>query len=196
MGSDLKKSLDEVIFKEGDEVILKGKLQGLMNLGEDSGVSLKAEEDLGLEGIRTESAVLMEGIIGPDSTMAGKSLKELNFRQQFGVLIVAVHRRGRNLQERFEDVKLAFGDTLLVQGSGRRMQQLFQLKDFINLSEPKQITVRPKKAPFAILAILAFMIIGMLGGVGLIPKVPIVLIALSAAFFRFGDSLFGALGGL
>jgi len=182
-GQRLKKSLDEVIFKEGDEIILKGKLQGLMNLGEDSGVSLKAEEDLGLEGIRTESAVLMEGIIGPDSTMAGKSLKELNFRQQFGVLIVAVHRRGRNLQERFEDVKLAFGDTLLVQGSGRRMQQLFQLKDFINLSEPKQITVRPKKAPFAILAILAFMIIGMLGGVGLIPKVPIVLIALSGAFF-------------
>ena len=37
--------------------------------------------------------------------MTGKSLKELQFRQRFGVIILAVHRRGKNLQERFEDEK-------------------------------------------------------------------------------------------
>jgi di/tricarboxylate transporter len=115
--------------------------------------------------------------------LAGKSLKELNFRQRFGVIIVAVHRRGRNLQERFEDVKLAFGDTLLVQGPARRMQQLFELKDFVNLSEPKEIAIRSKKAPFAILAILAFMVVGLLSGIEVIPAIPIVQVALCAAVF-------------
>ena len=141
------------------------------------------KDEIGLEGVRTETAVLMEGIIGPDSSMAGRSLRELNFRQKFGVIIVAVHRRGKNLQERFEDVKLAFGDTLLVQGPATRMQQLFQEKDFVNLSEPKRQIVRKKKAPLAIGALLAFMILGALGGAGVMAPVPIVLIALSAAVF-------------
>ncbi len=178
-GHRLRISLKNVVFEVGDEIILKGKLENLMNLGDE--VSLRSSDDLGLEDIRTESAVLMEGIIGPDSTIAGKSLKELNFRQRFGVLIIAVHRRGKNLQERFEDVKLAFGDTLLVQGPARRMQQLFELKDFVNLSEPQQQTTRPKKAWLAILALLSFMLIGALGGFGVIPKIPIVLVALTAA---------------
>jgi len=180
-GHRLRTSLDSVVFEVGDEIILKGKLETLMNLGKD--VTLRSSDDLGLEDIRTESAVLMEGIIGPDSTLAGKSLKQLNFRQRFGVLIVAVHRRGKNLRERFEDVKLAFGDTLLVQGPARRMQQLFELKDFVNLSEPQQQNTRPRKAWLAILALLAFMMIGALGGFGVIPKIPIVLVALATALF-------------
>ena len=40
-------------------------------------------------------AVLMEGIIGSRSTFVGKTLRELNFRQRYGVLILAVHRQGK-----------------------------------------------------------------------------------------------------
>ena len=80
-------------------------------------------------------------------------------------------------------MKLAFGDTLLVQGPARRMQQLFELKDFVNLSEPKEVAIRAKKAPFAIAAILAFMVLGLLSGINLIPPIPIVQVALCAAVF-------------
>ena len=182
-GNRVKQGLDKIVFEEGDEIIIKGRLGDLMGLSDQDGITQGTPNQLGLEDVRTESAVMMEGIIGPDSTLAGKSLKELNFRQRFGVIIVAVHRRGRNLRERFEDVKLAFGDTLLVQGPARRMQQLFELKDFVNLSEPKEIAIRSKKAPFAISAILAFMVVGLLSGINVIPPIPIVLVALSAAVF-------------
>jgi len=182
-GNRVQEALNTIAFEEGDEIVIKGRLGDLMGLSSQSGITQASPDQLGLEDIRTESAVMMEGIIGPDSSLAGKSLKELNFRQRFGVIIVAVHRRGRNLQERFEDVKLAFGDTLLVQGPARRMSQLFELKDFINLSEPKEIATRTKKAPVAITAILAFMILGLLTGIGVLPPIPIVLVALGAAVF-------------
>jgi len=186
-GRRVKQGLNEVIFEVGDEIIMKGKLESLIGLSEKgAGISQghpHQADELGLEDIRTESAVMMEGILGPDSSLAGKTLKELNLRQKYGVIIVAVHRRGRNLQERFEDVKLAFGDTLLVQGPARRMQQLFDLKDFINLSAPKETPYRTKKAPFAILSILAFMFISLLSGLGVISPVPIVLTALVSAIF-------------
>jgi di/tricarboxylate transporter len=174
-GNRVQEGLNTVVFQEGDEIVIKGRLGDLMGLADQDGITQGTPDQLGLEDVRTESAVMMEGIIGPDSSLAGKSLKELNFRQRFGVIIVAVHRRGRNLQERFEDVKLAFGDTILVQGPARRMQQLFELKDFINLSEPKEIATRSKKAPIAIAAILAFMVVGL--------PIPIVLVALCAAVF-------------
>lgn len=180
--------LNEVEFEDGDEIIVKGRLEGLMGLSERKDtVSHEGEgDDLGLEGVRTESAVMMEGIIGPDSSLAGKTLKQLNFRQKYGVIIMAVHRRGRNLREKFEDVRLTFGDTILVQGPARRMQQLFELKDFINLSAPKEVAMRTAKAPLAILGILAFMAVGLLSGTGVIPPVPIVLVALTSAVFVLG----------
>ncbi|MGB0991103.1 MAG: SLC13 family permease, partial [Akkermansiaceae bacterium] len=180
-GRRLRRQLPKIVFKAGDEIVFKGGLDAVMGISKTEGINVRGEEDAGLEGARTESALLMEGIIGPDSNMTGKSLKELNFRQRFGVLILAVHRRGRNLRERFEDEKLAFGDTLLVQGPAEKMRQLFAQRDFINLSEPKQTPTRKSKAPIAIAALLLFMVVGALGGNFGIPKVPIVLLALSGA---------------
>ena len=176
----IKTPLPEVRFEEGDEIVFKGKLAGVMDVSSASGIDIRGHDALGLEAIHTESAVLMEGILRPDSSFAGKSLKELRFRQKFGVLILAVHRRGKNLKDRFEDAKLTFGDTLLVQGPRQKMRKLFEEKDFINLSEPKHTEKRSNKAPIAIGAIIIFMLVGALSApLGF--DVPVVLTALICA---------------
>ncbi|MGJ8656782.1 MAG: SLC13 family permease [Akkermansiaceae bacterium] len=179
-GRRVRDPLPEIRFEEGDEIVFKGKLSAVMGVSNTEGIDIRGNEQFGLEGMRTESAVLMEGILGPDSSLAGKSLKQLNFRQSFGVLILAVHRRGRNLRERFEDERLEFGDTLLVQGPRQKMRKLFEEKDFINLSEPHHEEMRDKKSPIAIGAIVLFMLVGALSGpLGF--DVPVVLTALLCA---------------
>jgi len=180
-GQRLQTPLNEIIFEAGDEIVFKGNVDAVLGISNTEGIDVRGNDSRGLEGIRTESALLMEGIIGPESSMTGKSLKELNFRQRFGVLILAVHRRGRNLKERFEDEKLAFGDTLLVQGPADKMNQLFEQRDFINLSVRKQPQTRQKKAPIAVAALLLFMVMGALGGKFGIPQIPIVQLALTSA---------------
>ena len=180
-GIRLLTPLNKITFEAGDEIVFKGVLEGVMGISKTEGIDVRGNERRGLEGIRTESALLMEGIIGPESSMTGRSLKELNFRQRFGVLILAVHRRGRNLRERFEDEKLAFGDTLLVQGPAEKMNQLFEQRDFINLSERKHSQVKRSKAPIAIAALLLFMVLGALNGRFGIPPIPIVQLAFTAA---------------
>lgn len=180
-GMRLRDPLPDTVFEEGDEIVFKGVLEGMMGISDQEGIDVRGTDSLGLEGIRTESAMLMEGILGPDSTLAGQTLKELNFRQRFGVLILAVHRRGKNLKERFEDEKLAFGDTLLVQGPAEKMNVLFEERDFVNLSQPKHRVRRRKKAPIAIAAILLFVLLGALGGFAGIPKLPVVQLAMGAA---------------
>ena len=180
-GQRLTQPLNEIVFEGGDEIVFKGQVQGLMGISKTEGIKLRGDENMGLEGVRTESALLMEGIIGPDSSLAGKSLRELNFRQRFGVIILAVHRRGRNLQERFEDEKLSFGDTILVQGPAEKMRQLFEMRDFINLSESPGTALRPRRAPVAILAIVGFMVMGALIGFGVVPHIPVVVLAMGGA---------------
>lgn len=154
-GDRVRTPLNELELEAGDQVVFKSRVSSMVEISED-----KIGLEMGLDRMSTESAVLMEGIVGPASGLVGNTLKELNFRQRFGVIILAVHRRGVNLKERFEDVRLAFGDTLLVQGPAEKMNRLFAEKDFVNLSEPKHRPLRRTKAPFALAAILGFMIFG------------------------------------
>lgn len=175
--------MEEVVFAEGDEVIFKGHAHGLADLGAKGEIQVRGKADLGVADLRTESAVLMEGIIGPESSLEGKSLRELNFQQRHGVIILAVHRRGHSLQDRFEEETLTFGDTLLVQGPAEKMNQLFQLKDFINLSRPRGRMLRQGKAPLAVLAVVAFMVVGALMGFGVIPQISVAALAFGAALF-------------
>lgn len=183
-GLRVRVPLKEIHFREGDELFFKGSPEGVLDVANTEGVEVENEGDqFGLEGVHTESAILMEGILGPDSSLVGKSLKQLNFRQEFGVLILAVHRRGTNLREQFEDSKLAFGDTLLVQGSAEKMRRLFEQRDFINLSAPTTKTFRTRKAPWAVAALAVFVLLGALGGFGVIDKIPTVQLALGAVLF-------------
>ncbi len=155
-GQRLRTPLDELRFLAGDMLLLESPVAGVKAIKEMPGVTFQSEAELG-EAAAPREAVLMEGIIGSRSGFVGKTLRELNFRQRYGVLILAVHRQGENLREQFEDVRLAFGDTLLVQGPAEGIHRLMQERDFLSLTEPKQRAFRRQKAPLAIAAIIAVM---------------------------------------
>lgn len=159
-GRAIRRDLKEIVIEEGDSLVLKSHAGGMVDVKESEGLAISGSEELGLQNIRTESTVLMEGIVGAQSRLAGMTLKELNLRQQFGVVVLAVHRRGENLRELFEEVKLDVGDTILVEGPVERMNTLFAERDFINLSKPAQRPFRRNKAPIAVAAILSFAAFG------------------------------------
>ncbi len=158
-GERLETPLDELRFAAGDHLLLETPVAGVKGIKEMPGVVFRSEAELGIENVEEREAILMEGIIGSRSTFVGKTLRDLNFRQRYGVLILAVHRQGENLREKFEDVRLAFGDTLLVQGPAEGIHRLMQERDFLNLTEPKQRAFRRGKAPLAIGAISAVMLL-------------------------------------
>ncbi len=174
-GNKLVRAIDDIVFQEGDQLLVKTRVEGVMDAGETTGIEIGIEGELGLQRLHTDSAVLIEGVIGPSSSLVGRSLKDLNFRQRFGVIILAVHRRGVNLRDSFENVKLAFGDTILVQGGVDRINSLSQERDFINLSQPRERSIRRSKVPFAVGALLLFM------GLASFKVAPLIVLALGAA---------------
>lgn len=160
-GTAVDAPIKEVRFEPGDRVILKSRVSGVMQINELPGLDVTTKAELGLSYVHTEKATVMEGMIGPKSSFVGQSLRELNFRQQYGLIVLAMHRQGENLRENFEKVPLEVGDTLLLEGSAERMKQLFAEQAFINLSEPKQQTVyRRGRQWIALLALLAVVVLG------------------------------------
>lgn len=174
-GKKINSPLKEITFSSGDKLLVKSRIEGVVDAGGNAGVELGIEGGLGLQELQTESAVLIEGVIGPGSSLLGRSIKELNFRERYDVIILALHRRGVNLRDKFENVRLAFGDTILVEGSPDKINALSQERDFINLSQSNCRPLRRSKVPFAVGALLLFMLLAAF------KVAPLIVLALGAA---------------
>lgn len=168
-GNRVETPLNELVFEAGDRVILKCHLSGVKGKSDVESTEAMITSQLGLSYIHTEKAVMMEGMIGPHSALIGRSLVEINFRQHYGVLIIALHREGENQRADFERVRLEVGDTLLLEGSKERMSELFNSGDFINLSEVKPkpvvrkddaVNYRASRSWVALLALLLVIVLG------------------------------------
>lgn len=189
-GNRVETPLDELRFEAGDRVILKCHLAGLNGKADVQALEKTMRDDLGFRFVHTEKAMLMEGMVGPHSALVGHTLVEMNFRQQHGVLIVALHREGTNQRENFQHLKLEVGDTLLLEGSKERLSELFARGNLINLSEVDSAKKSPDSPCAALtgrswIALLALVMVVVLGAIDRMPF----------EWVAFGAALLVVLGG-
>nr|WP_276275036.1 SLC13 family permease [Haladaptatus sp. QDMS2] len=118
-----------------------------------------------------EEPVLVEVVIPSGSFLVGETLASSTFRQRYDANVLAFRSRGKVVRDRFEDIHIRVGDTLLVQAPPDSLTRLVQNEDFIVAHEFDDVEYRTEKIPFAI-AIIA-------GVVGL-PALDILPIVVSA----------------
>jgi di/tricarboxylate transporter len=90
-----------------------------------------------LETIVSDEGAIVEGVVAPHASITGKTLGDINFRQRFRMVIVAVHRRGTNQRESLDQLRLQPGDTLLMMGSTEAINQLNSSDEIIMLDRPR-----------------------------------------------------------
>lgn len=163
--------LDQLPLQEGDILVLKGTARDIASIREegDLGFDEHAEGESGEREVR-----LVEGIIGPDSKMLGQTIRNLGLRRRYGIAAAALHRRGRNLLENFQDIPLEFGDTVLFEGPAENLARMRDDDDFLSLNETAEKPLRKSKAPIAVAALLGVMA---LSATGVLPIVSAALIA-------------------
>lgn len=89
---------------------------------------------------RARDVGMAEVLLIPDSELTGKSVRELGFRSRYGVSVIGIRRRASLLEGALTDEPLEVGDTLLVIGDWRCIQQLQQQKrDLLLLALPAEI---------------------------------------------------------
>jgi di/tricarboxylate transporter len=157
-GRSLDVPIDELVIFEKDKLLLVLNGTAFKELRKDPGVSFEGQNDLSLTQVETRELKLLEGIIGPRSQLVGKSLKEIGFRRNFGINVLAIHRQGVNLHDSLNKVRLAFGDTLFMEGEPDTFKRLQQQKDFVSISETPDFIVDKTKIWLGVGITMAFVI--------------------------------------
>lgn len=141
----------ETPLQAGDRLVLACRPSGFVQASSVEGLRLAVEEREGLETIAAHEGSIVEGIIGPRSTIIGKTINELNFRQRFRMIILAIHRRGINMRDRIDSLPLDEGDTILMMGTDSAREQIRKGDDILLLDRPHtSSTDFTKKAPIVL----------------------------------------------
>jgi di/tricarboxylate transporter len=133
-----------------DILLIEGSVENLMRAKDALGLALESESHVDLNDLDEGNADVFEATLAPRSSMAGRSLRGLEFRDRYGFTVLAIRREGEMITKRLRSVRLKFGDDLLIQGPRDRLPALQEGKDFLIL-EPVIIPEnRRRKMPIAI----------------------------------------------
>lgn len=151
---------------EGDTLLVEGKADTLMKVKKIEGIEIKPEfrlRDLDLQNAETRIA---EVLLTPQSDLHGRTLKDANFRQYYGLTALAIYRHGQSLREGVGNTVLRMGDLLLVQGEGERIEGLRAHPGMSLLAEVSEPLYHPRRG---LLTICLFGAAVMIGGLGWMP---------------------------
>jgi di/tricarboxylate transporter len=134
----------------GDLLLVEGTVDGLMRAKEALGLEIEAERKWELDELDAGNVHVVEATLAPRSRMEGRTLRNMRFRDLYGFTALAIWRHGEVITRRLRDVRLQFGDALLLRGPRHRLPALHEGDDFLVL-EPVMLEQRRRhKAPIAV----------------------------------------------
>lgn len=101
---------------------------------------------------------LVEAVLAPRSSLAGRKLRELEFRERYGMHVLAILRNGRVLRSDMRNETVEHGDALLMLGPPVKRELLARDPDVIVLSVAAGEAPRRDKAPVASIVMLAVLV--------------------------------------
>ncbi len=156
-------------LQAGDRLVLACRPSGVAEANTIKGISLQSRFSAGLETIAMDEGAIVEGVVGPNATITGRTLGEINFRQRFRMVVVAIHRKGHNQRDRLNQLRLQPGDTLLMMGSSDAISLLSNSDEIILLDRPS-LPARSLRAKMPIAITTSIAIVG-LASFNLVPIV-------------------------
>ena len=151
-GEETRLALDpDEVLEAGDRLIVNAEPSRILTLVELGDVQMQREVSASLE---SPDVGMAEVAVAPRSSLVGKTMKELDFRDRYGLLVLALWRQGKPLHVDFSDMPLNFGDAILLHGSRDKIRKLSADPDFVVFSADDQVPRSTRKAPHAFAGLL------------------------------------------
>ena len=113
----------DVELQAGDELFIEGLRADLLKIKDMEGLGFKADVHLAETDEDEKEATIVEGVLLPRSPLIGQSLRSLEFKERYGLQVLAIHRAGR-LPRSISSARLRMGDVLLLQGTPEDVKAL------------------------------------------------------------------------
>lgn len=148
----LRRDFDNCVLDEGDILVMRTSATDLMTIKErgEHALTASSTNDPHLVQLSARNSKMVETLLAPGAAIIGHTLANLRLRRRYGVYPIALHRKGTNLEERYETVPLEVGDTILMEGAPDDLRRLVQDQQLVNIAEPTVRGFRRNKAWIAV----------------------------------------------
>ena len=138
-------------LKANDSLVVEGRMSDFEMLHGLQELEIERKTQPDINNLVSGNIGLEEAILSPHTTLAGKTLRQLNFREKYGLNVLAIWRQGQAYRSNLRDTSLRFGDALLLLGPKEKLKMLGREPDFIVLTETAQEELRLEKMKLSIL---------------------------------------------
>jgi di/tricarboxylate transporter len=145
-------------LRVGDILFLEGNPQGILKVMAAKGLRLLPERD-NPPPHRGKELLVVEASLTPNSEMVGKTLRQVRFRETYGLNVLALWRQGAPVVKKVDHVELRFGDVLLLQGAEEGVMHLGREHGFLLLGGVAPVPYRPRQAPMALMVLAAVILL-------------------------------------
>lgn len=151
-------------LQAGDLLVVGGRPLDIEVLKGLQGLKVERQARAELAALENGPTQIVEVMLSPHSGLAGKTLRDLNFREKYGISVLAVWRGERSYRSDLGNFALQQGDALLCYGDQEKLKNLARERDFVVLKMELQEKPRLKKAPLAALIMAAVILSAMFFG--------------------------------
>jgi di/tricarboxylate transporter len=120
----------ETVLQPGDRLLVEGNLDQLTELIGHRHLVVE-DEKINLEKLISPDIDIVEVEITPKSFLVNRTLRQANFRQRYGVIVLAIRRAETIWRTNLERISLQAGDKLLVQGKQAQLQVMDSQEELI-----------------------------------------------------------------
>ena len=138
-------------LQANDRLVVEGRLSDFDILRELEKLIIERRTRPDIRALVSGNVGLVEAILSPHTTLVGTTLRQLNFREKYGLSVLAIWREGKAYRSNLRDMALRFGDALLLLGPRNKLQMLGSEPDFIVLTGTAQEELQLEKMKFSIL---------------------------------------------
>ncbi|MEA3291356.1 MAG: SLC13 family permease, partial [Pseudomonadota bacterium] len=115
-------------------------------------LEINPELDVFAESLSATSAGIAEIVIPPDSSLIGKTLKEIGLRDRYNATVLSVYRINEVIDSDLPNLRIQAGDTLVVHVRWRDLGRIAgQRHDFALVTDYPRDDTRPEKLKYAML---------------------------------------------
>ena len=178
----------DLLIKQGDVMYLSGSPEMIQKFAEDYSLRLL---DVHTDEMEHTSGASMdffdigvaEVLFMPSSTMIGRTISEIGFRNKFSVNVLGIRRRKEYILKDLGEHVVQDGDVLLVQGTWSDIKRLKnESSNWVVLGEPlkeaKKVTL-DHKAPIAALIMIGMIVMMVFDNIPIAPVTSVLIAAVA-----------------
>jgi len=168
------------VLRIDDRLFFTGVPATIVELQKEPGLEILKDVDFDLKNYDSNKIKTYEVVISTSSPLVGLTVKESEFRQYYGAVILAIHRNGHRINKKIGSIKIMEGDTLLILAPKEFYNKWYHSRDFLLVSNSDEVPSRPRLQSAIIISTLIGLIVSVTTGF-----LPMIEASAAAAFVLF-----------